>query len=445
MRRPALHLLGVVVLVASIGLAASAAPPPAPACPVCEDRLADALADDDAVDYEVSSDATVRVRTDGTAVWVVENDVEDATATDLPDERRLAADLERTARETRGFDGTVESVDVTVDDGGSVAVELVVDGTVDRHAGAWVYAGLYVAPGEAVSGHWVNADRLVVEGPEETTALATDTGVADGGRVVLASDDATAIPDEPIGSRTTLAFAPGDGVVAALQARAAVLRYRLPMYTHTASQVLLPVGVFAVAFGAGVAVVARVQRRVDSAPVPGTRTLTAVAVLAAGLAAVAPPGVVELALGTTALVAPIAVARTPSVARGGRRRLAVCGAPIAAALAVAVGRTLAVGVGIAPPLPAGAVGVVGFAAVVGAPVVAALLFDPGRRATIATVVAVTALVLVATIVSLGPAAGPDGLLSLVLPVLLAAFGIALALAYALGVLFGQRPETAHAA
>jgi len=436
MRRPTLLLFGVVVLLAAAAVVAAAAPPPAPACPVCGDRMADAIADDD----EVSSEATVRVRSDGTAVWVVENDVGEATATDLPDEQQLATDLERTASGTRGFDGTVESIDVSVDNGGSVAVELVVSGTVERHAGAWVYTGLYVPPGETASGYWANADRLVVEGPENGTAVVAGTGTADGDRVVVASgpsDDATEFARGSVDRRTTIAFASDDGVVDELRARAALLGYWLPLYAPTMSITLLPIGVFAAVFGVGVTVSDRIRGRIDSPPVPGARTLAAAAGLAVIVAAVAPPLLVDIVLGAAALLAPIAAARSPTVVRRGRRTAAVLAAPVAAGLAVAAGRAVAARTGAVEPLAAGAAGTVGFAAVIGTPMVAGLVFGRGRRAAIGTVAIATALVFVGTVLALGPAAGPRGLTPVFLAVFLGVFGAVSALIYGLGVVLDR--------
>lgn len=201
-RRLFLVLLSMALLLSIVGSVA-ARPPPQPLCEVCSDTVVP----DSAVE---ESTVTIQIDGSGTGHWVVRFDLEDDVSLDREQ-------LQRNAHESLGGhvnEPEPRNLSVTLD-GDLAVITYEIPRMGHRTVGDVLVVDYFYSHGE--QGHWygVNADTVVITGPEGTV-LSRSPGYATGNEsaVVLYGDHGDVFA-QTISRGWYLAYAPNDGVVAA--------------------------------------------------------------------------------------------------------------------------------------------------------------------------------------------------------------------------------------
>ncbi|WP_259516936.1 hypothetical protein [Halanaeroarchaeum sp. HSR-CO] len=202
-RRILLLILAVAVLV-SFAASVTARPPPQPLCEVCSD---DVVAD------SVVEESTVSIEIDGTGTgrWVVTFDLDDGVTPD-------GAQLQRDAREAlRGHHEESMPRNLSVDVSGDTAVVTYeVPEMGHRALGDVLVVDYFYSHGDESHWYGVNADRVVVRGPTDTTLTRAPQGVRSNESAIVLTGTHGDIFDQTISTGWYLAFADEDTVFAAV-------------------------------------------------------------------------------------------------------------------------------------------------------------------------------------------------------------------------------------
>lgn len=200
-RRIFLVLLSTALLISIVGSAA-ARPPPQPLCEVCSDTVVA----DSAVE---ESTVTIQIDESGTGHWTVRFDIEEDVSLD-PEK------LQRDADESlRGHVNEPEprNLSVTVD-GDSAVITYEIPRMGHRTVGDVLVVDYFYSHGD--QGHWygVNADTVVIQGPDETVLTRSPTHLTANESAVVLDGEYGDVFARTISTGWFLAYAPNDGVVA---------------------------------------------------------------------------------------------------------------------------------------------------------------------------------------------------------------------------------------
>lgn len=336
--RSGLWTLLVVSLVAALVVTVApgvAAPPPRPLCDACGDSF-EATAEAHGVELTVErSTATVSVRENGSATWVVRNRLGDS-----PGVERLRSNASlRTEIADRAMWNT-EFLDANVSSEGVLTMRYREADFASQSVGGVLYSGEFTAAYGYRNLDGLGADRLAVVAPDGTQVGWTVSGgvVSDDGRRMTLTD----LDDEGF-----VTFVPRDATLGPLWSLLAVGSVVAPAFvTNALVGVVLPTAAFALLLGVGVAALPRfgpVAEYVRDAP---GRVLTvggalmAVALLAGGgLSLLGGASAPLFGVAVTFAVFGVALSRSAVRERAGYRTLvagAILGALLAAGSAVAV-------------------------------------------------------------------------------------------------------------
>ncbi|QHS15887.1 hypothetical protein [Halopenitus persicus] len=224
MRPPHAVLVGSAVLLLLVGLvpAGSAAPPPEGVCGICGAEFERAAAADGVNATVGGSSLTVRVAADGTSRWRATATLNRAAANRFAENRTLLRRVvDRSYASSRTVVDEPENRSVALADR-TVTVTFAVSDAAERYPGdVLLFTEFTRQPPHGAA--YVNADRLTVAGPANTTVTHAPPGsTIDGNRVVRTVDGDRGSDGPRLGREATVAFAPADGPLAQAATAAAV-------------------------------------------------------------------------------------------------------------------------------------------------------------------------------------------------------------------------------
>ncbi|WP_049967860.1 hypothetical protein [Haloferax prahovense] len=259
-RTLALAALALLVALAALpvgSVPAEARPPPEAVCGVCGETFEEA-GDDVGVPLTVESSALrVRVGDDGVGAWTARVELDDesaATFRERPD--RLDRVVRRTFEEHRVFTDDRRRLETRMD-GDTAVVTFEVPGMAYRGYGDVLVVD-YFHDDEVSGTVYVDADRFVVTGPEESALLTAPPGTrTNETAAVWSADDGD---PSSVGSQTYLTFGPDAGLATTAAAYASLAADSGPgVLTNVAWVAFVPTLVLTI----GVLLIRHFDRRFD--------------------------------------------------------------------------------------------------------------------------------------------------------------------------------------
>jgi hypothetical protein len=237
------------LLVVSLVVAVSpgvAAPPPRPLCDACGDSFEATAGSHGVVVTVEESTATVSVRENGTATWVVRNHLDDS-----PGAERLRSNASLRAEIADRAMWDAEFLGANVSPEGVLTMRYREADFASRSVGGALYSGEFTEDYGYRNLDGLGADRLVVVAPDGKQVGWTVSGGTvseDGQRITL-----TRLDDEGF-----VTFVPRDAALGPLWSLFAVGSVVAPVVvTNALVGVVLPTAAFALLFGVGVAALPR--------------------------------------------------------------------------------------------------------------------------------------------------------------------------------------------